>query len=94
MKNRENFKKKCDDLTDLMESCFDENNPEDGLTFDERLEKKLNEPGKEGLKTLFENHIKWGMFMSFLIYVIFLSLIGILGAMALSFLIIRFEGVI
>ncbi len=32
--------------------------------------------------------------MSFLIYVIFLSLIGILGAMALSFLIIRFEGVI
>lgn len=31
--------------------------------------------------------------MSFLIYVIFLSLIGILGAMALSFLVITLEGV-
>lgn len=30
--------------------------------------------------------------MSFLIFVILLSIIGILGAMALSFLIIRFEG--
>lgn len=32
--------------------------------------------------------------MSFLIFVLLLSLIGILGAMALSFLIIKFEGVI
>ena len=32
--------------------------------------------------------------MSFLIFVIFLSIIGILGAMTLSFLIIKFEGVI
>lgn len=77
MKNRENFKKKCDNLTNLIESCFDEN-PEDGLTFDERLEKKLNEPGKEGLKTLFENHIKWGMFMSFLTFILILTTIAIL----------------
>ena len=41
--SRENFKRKCDELTDLMESCFDENNPDDGLTFDERLADKLNE---------------------------------------------------
>lgn len=38
-----NFKRKCDDLTDLIESCWDENNPDDGLTFDERLQRKLAE---------------------------------------------------
>lgn len=39
----EMFKRKCDKLTDLIESCWDENNPNDGLTFDERLQKALNE---------------------------------------------------
>lgn len=37
------FKKKCNDLTELIESCWDENNPDDGLTFDERLAIKLSE---------------------------------------------------
>lgn len=56
--SRENFKRKCDELTDLMESCFDENNPGDGLTFDERLTDKLNEKGNEDLKLFFvENNI-------------------------------------
>ena len=27
-------------MTKLIESCWDENNPNDGLTFDERLEQK------------------------------------------------------
>lgn len=35
-----NFKKSCEDMTKLIESCWDENNPNDGLTFDERLEQK------------------------------------------------------
>lgn len=37
------FKHKCESLCELIESCWDENNPNDGLTFDERLEKKLSE---------------------------------------------------
>ena len=37
------FKCKCDKLTELIESCWDCNNPDDGLTFDERLENKLSE---------------------------------------------------
>lgn len=48
------FKRKCDDLTDLIESCWDENNPDDGLTFDERLEKKLSE--NPDLKAFSDKH--------------------------------------
>ena len=36
----EEFKKSCNDMTELIISCWDENNPNDGLTFDERLEQK------------------------------------------------------
>ena len=38
----EEFKRKINDMTELIESCWDENNPEDGLSFDERLQMKLN----------------------------------------------------
>lgn len=41
--NRKEFKQKCEGMTKLIESCWDENNPDDGLSFDERLEKKLSE---------------------------------------------------
>ncbi len=34
------FKKSCNDMTDLIISCWDENNPDDGKTFDERLKEK------------------------------------------------------
>ena len=34
------FKQSCDNMTELIESCWDENNPNDGLTFDERLAAK------------------------------------------------------
>ena len=34
------FKETCNTLTDLIISCWDENNPDDGLTFDERLSSK------------------------------------------------------
>lgn len=44
------FKKACDDATELIMSCWDENQeldetgkPVDGLTFDERLNKKIAE---------------------------------------------------
>lgn len=35
-----NFKQSCENMTKLIESCWDENNPDDGLTFDERLAAK------------------------------------------------------
>lgn len=38
----EEFKRKIENMTQLIESCWDENNPEDGLSFDERLQMKLN----------------------------------------------------
>lgn len=34
------FKKSCNDMTELIISCWDENNPDDGKTFDERLAEK------------------------------------------------------
>ena len=37
------FKKNCEEATKFIESCFDENNPDDGLTFDERLHQRIVE---------------------------------------------------
>ena len=34
------FEESCVDMTELIESCWDENNPDDGKTFDERLAEK------------------------------------------------------
>ena len=36
------FKEKMDNLTETIKSCWDENNPGDGRTFDERLKEKLS----------------------------------------------------
>lgn len=41
------FKQSCEDMTKLIESCWDENNPDDGRTFDERLHEKIK--GLEGM---------------------------------------------
>lgn len=41
------IKEKCEKATAFIESCWDENNPNDGLTFDERLRiRKENLPPK------------------------------------------------
>ena len=37
-----NIKEKMEKLTAIIESCWDENNPDDGKTFDERLKEKLS----------------------------------------------------
>ena len=50
----EEFKRKINDMTELIESCWDENNPNDGLTFDERLQKALNE--NPDLKKFSDDH--------------------------------------
>ena len=41
-KMSENIKERTEKLCKIIESCWDENNPNDGLTFDQRLEKKLS----------------------------------------------------
>lgn len=41
------FKESCIDMTQLIISCWDENNPNDGKTFDERLHEKIK--GLEGM---------------------------------------------
>lgn len=38
----EEFKRKVDLAVEVIESCFDENNPNDNLSFDERLQRKIN----------------------------------------------------
>ena len=37
------FKQKIDATTEFIESCWDENNPDDGLTFDERVQERMEE---------------------------------------------------
>ena len=51
-------KEAADRMTMIIESCWDENNPDDGLTFDERLKKKL-ENLPSGDKELMEEVLKW-----------------------------------
>lgn len=52
------FKQSCEDMTQLIESCWDENNPNDGLSFDERLAAKTaNLKGTD--KTVMDQVIGW-----------------------------------
>lgn len=52
------FKQSCEDMTTLIESCWDENNPDDGKTFDERLaEKTANLKGQD--KKVMDQVIGW-----------------------------------
>ena len=46
------FKEKCEKATRFIESCWDENNPGDGLTFDERLEKRARECDDQDIKEI------------------------------------------
>ena len=49
---RKEFKEKIDAATDIIVSCWDENNPDDGLTFDERLDKKLQNIEDEDVRDI------------------------------------------
>ena len=35
------FKRQCNEITEVIISCWDSNNLDDNLTFDQRLEKKI-----------------------------------------------------
>lgn len=43
----ETIKAACDKMTEIIESCWDSNNPEDGLSFDERLHQKMENLSQE-----------------------------------------------
>ncbi len=51
----ETFKRNIDKAVELIESCWDENNPQDGLTFDERLDKVIRECEDPQLKGILIN---------------------------------------
>lgn len=52
------FKENCDKATDFLESCWDENNPDDGLTFDERVQERLVNLD-DGVKKIVLNCVGW-----------------------------------
>ena len=60
------FKEKVDNITDIIISCWDCNqeldqdgNPVDGLTFDERLEKRMKEVTDSTEKSILEDAINF-----------------------------------
>ncbi|MBR3213193.1 MAG: hypothetical protein IKF79_01640 [Methanosphaera sp.] len=60
------FKEKVDNMTDLIVSCWDSNqeldengNPVDGLTFDERLAKKMDEVNDDTEKAILTDAINF-----------------------------------
>lgn len=55
----EKFKQDIDKAVSLIESCWDENNENDGLTFDERLDKVIDECSDEDLKAILVNAKEW-----------------------------------
>lgn len=46
------FKKKIDIATKIIESCWDENNGNDGFTFDERLDLAITTEEDKMIKTI------------------------------------------
>ena len=46
------IKEACMKATEFIESCFDENNEDDGMTFDERLNKRMEELEDEYIKNI------------------------------------------
>lgn len=55
----EQFKRNIDKAVSLIESCWDENNENDGLTFDERLDKVIEECEDPQLKSILINAKEW-----------------------------------
>ena len=51
----EKFKEDIDKAVDLIVGCWDENNPNDGLSFDERLDKVIASCDDEQLKAILIN---------------------------------------
>jgi len=54
----EQFKKNIDEATDFIVSCWDENNPEDGLSFDDRIKARIDSLD-EDVRRIVESSIDW-----------------------------------
>ena len=54
----ERFKNCINTATDFIESCWDENNLNDGLTFDERVNSRINELDDD-VADIVRNSMKW-----------------------------------
>jgi len=52
------FKINIDKATDFIISCWDENNPNDNLTFDDRIKAGLDELDEE-VRQIVENTLSW-----------------------------------
>lgn len=55
----EEFKRNIDKAVNIIESCWDENNPKDKLTFDERLEKAIQSETNSQVKEILQNSKRW-----------------------------------
>lgn len=49
---KEETKRLIDESVEIIISCWDENNPNDGLTFDERLEEKIKTESNDQLRQI------------------------------------------
>lgn len=47
-----NYKQKCEQAVEIIESCFDENNPNDNSDFNSRLGKRIDECTDEDLQLI------------------------------------------
>lgn len=52
-------KEKVDQATQIIESCWDENNPDDGKTFDQRLQEKIVSCEDEEIKKILKGAAEW-----------------------------------
>lgn len=51
----EQFKRNINKAVEIIESCWDENNENDGLTFDERLDRVIADCSDEQLRAILIN---------------------------------------
>lgn len=54
----EKFKQNCNEATDFIVSCWDENNPDDGLSFDERVNSRIDSLDPD-VKRIVKNSMDW-----------------------------------
>jgi len=54
----EEYKQNIDKAVEFIESCWDENNPGDNLSFDERVTQRMDELSPE-VKQIVQNSMDW-----------------------------------
>lgn len=54
----EKFAKNCNEAVDFICSCWDENNPKDGKSFDERIKERMDSLGPD-VRAIVQGSIDW-----------------------------------